>query len=135
MDGGQNGNPGARAAQPGLKNRYATAAGIKNIAQRKAKRHCAGTPYRVTPSQGEPFGVVLKGRTRWALEELRKAGELGCTPIDNPAPRWSAYVHELRGAGVEIETITEPHEGEFPGHHGRYVLRCGVSPDWKGASA
>jgi len=54
---------------------------------------------------------------------------------DNPAPRWSAYVHNLRESGVEIETVTEPHGGDFAGHHGRYVLRCGVSPDWKGGAA
>lgn len=54
------------------------------------------------------------------------AGAVGCTPINDPAPRWSAYVHDLRQLGVIIETVTEPHRGQFPGHHARYVLRCYV---------
>lgn len=41
----------------------------------------------------------------------------------------------LRELGVETETITEPHEGDFPGHHGRYVLRSGVASDLKGGAA
>ncbi|MBI6629739.1 hypothetical protein JAO82_07555 [Pontibaca sp. S1109L] len=91
-----------------------------------------GTPYSITSSAGDPFRIVVAGRDRWALEQLRRAGARGCTPIHNPAPRWSAYVFNLRGMGVEIETITEPHGGDFPGHHARYVLRCGVAPDWQG---
>lgn len=37
MTGGQNGNPGARAAQPGLGNRYAEAAGILKVTQAKGR--------------------------------------------------------------------------------------------------
>ncbi len=70
--------------------------------------------------------ITIKGRTEWALRELLKAGEKGCTPIDNPAPRWSAYIFNLRALGVDIETIRETHGGEFAGHHARYVLRCKV---------
>lgn len=126
-------NPGALAGATGAeKPIHATADGSQNIPHRKAKRHNSGTPYRVTPTEGDAFRIVVSGRTRWALNELRNAGLTGCTPIKNPAPRWSAYIHELRDLGVEIETITEPHEGDFPGHHGRYVLRSGVVPDWKG---
>ncbi len=63
------------------------------------------------------------GRTAWALLELIKAGSQGCTPIDNPAPRWSAYVFNLkRQYGVNIETRHEAHRGNFPGTHGRYLL-------------
>jgi hypothetical protein len=52
-----------------------------------------------------------------------KAGTSGCTPIDNPAPRWSAYVFNLkREHNLSIETRHEPHRGDFPGTHGRYVL-------------
>ena len=29
----------------------------------------------------------------------------------------------LRSLGVEINTVMEPHEGPFPGKHGRYVLQ------------
>lgn len=126
-------NPGALAGATGAeKPVYATAEGTANIPHRKAQRHSAGTPYRVTTTEGDAFRIVLSGRDRWALEELRKAGAKGCTPIDNPAPRWSAYVFNLRELGVEIVTITEQHKGNFPGHHGRYMLRSGVAPDWKG---
>lgn len=71
--------------------------------------------------------IITKGRDRWALESLMQAGPKGCTPIDHPGPRWSAYVHKLRGAGVDIETIHEQHDGPFPGRHARYVLRSSVS--------
>ena len=120
--------------EPGRKKRHANAADALKVPHRKTKRHNAGTPYRVTPTEGDAFRIVVTGRKRWALEELRKAGLRGCTPIDNPAPRWSAYIHELRELGVEIETITETHEGAFPGWHGCYVLRSGVTPDWKGGA-
>lgn len=128
-------NPGALAGATGAeKPIHETADDIQRVPHRKAKRHNAGTRYRVVPAEGDAFRIVVTGRTRWALEELRKAGAKGCTPIDNPAPRWSAYVFNLRDLGVEIETIHEPHKGDFPGHHGRYVLRCGVAPDWKGGA-
>lgn len=74
-----------------------------------------------------PFCIIVKGRDRWALESLMVTGTKGCTPIDNPAPRWSSYIFNLRSLGLEIETITERHEGPFAGHHARYVLRCTVT--------
>ena len=58
-----------------------------------------------------------------ALDELIKAGNSGIVPMENPAPRWSPYIHGLRSLGIEIDTIMEPHEGPFPGKHGRYVLQ------------
>jgi hypothetical protein len=65
----------------------------------------------------------VSGRDAWALDELITAGERGCTPIDNPGPRWSAYVFNLKHKyGLEIETHHEPHRGSFPGTHARYVL-------------
>lgn len=79
--------------------------------------------YAVSNPSGEKFAITINGRVRWALEQLIKAGRNGCTPINNPAPRWSAYVFELRQLGVEIETIHEPHGGAFAGTHARYVLR------------
>jgi hypothetical protein len=122
-------NPGALAGATGAgKPVHAIAEGTRKIARKSP----GGTPYRVTPSAGDPFCIVVSGRDRWALEQLRGAGARGCTPIDNPAPRWAAYVHSLREMGVEIETLHEPHEGEFPGTHARYVLRCDVAPDRKG---
>ena len=71
--------------------------------------------------------VAVVGRDAWALDELVKAGNSGCTPIDNPAPRWSGYVYNLRKMGVDIETVHEPHNGPFPGTHARYVLRSEVT--------
>jgi hypothetical protein len=67
--------------------------------------------------------VTVCGRDAWALLELKAANDAGCTPIDHPGPRWSGYVHKLRKAGVDIETIRETHGGPFSGQHARYVLR------------
>ncbi len=70
---------------------------------------------------------TVSGRDAWALIELVKAGPSGCTPIDNPAPSWSAYVHALRHEhGLAIETIHESHRGAFPGNHARYVLHSAL---------
>ena len=77
---------------------------------------------------GGPRGLVMtfRGRLAWALLQLITAGEKGVTPIDNPGPRWSGYVFDLRQAGIVIETIDEKHGGPFPGSHARYVLRSQV---------
>lgn len=133
MGGGHEKARNLREQEPGRDNRRATAAGIPNISRRPGARHKGGA-YLVQPSAGEPFPVIVSGRIGWALEQLRRAGARGCTPIDNPAPRWSAYVFSLRGMGVEIETLREPHEGDFPGHHGRYCLRSHVTRAEGGAA-
>ena len=126
MTGGQNENPGARAAQPGQGDRSAEAAGTLKIAQRTGRAKRAGL-YEIHPEgSSAPFAIALKGREVWALDRLAEAGPRGCTPIEHPAPRWSAYVHRLRGLGVPIETLHEPHGGDFAGTHGRYVLRARV---------
>lgn len=80
----------------------------------------------VNQHQPDAFILRLTGRDAWTLERLVDAGATGCTPIEQPAPRWSAYVHRLRGMGVVIITQMEPHGGEFPGRHARYVLGCTV---------
>jgi hypothetical protein len=68
--------------------------------------------------------VYPVGRDAWALANLIEAGNAGCTPIDNPGPRWSHYVFKLRHEyGLNIETIDEPHGGPYAGTHARYVLR------------
>jgi hypothetical protein len=67
--------------------------------------------------------LELAGREEWALANLLSAGPLGCTPIDHPGPRWSDYVFKLRRRGINVETITEAHDGPYAGHHARYVLR------------
>lgn len=90
-----------------------------------AKSH---SEYQAVSRFGRPFRVALSGRPKWALEQLLEAGAKGCTPIENPAPRWSVYIHRLRELGLEIDTLKEPHSGTFPGHHGRYVLRSLVIP-------
>jgi len=120
-----NRNPGAHGATGAL-SRLCKRPDTAHLAQSDRKRQ-PGTPYLVTPNAGDPFRITVSGRDAWALNRLRKAGRKGCTPITEPAPRWSAYVHNLRKLGVEIETIHEPHEGQFPGHHARYVLRSAVS--------
>lgn len=78
---------------------------------------------RITSPQGTSRMIHPVGRDAWALLELVAAGEKGCTPIDNPAPRWSHYVWKLRhDYGVAVETIEESHGGTFSGTHARYVL-------------
>lgn len=73
--------------------------------------------------------IALLGREAWALLELVEAGAAGCTPIDNPAPRWSHYVWLLRGDGFNVETIDESHAGPFAGSHARYRLHDRVTID------
>lgn len=77
----------------------------------------------------EPAGEMLTftGRDAWALQCLVDAGATGVTPLDTPGPRWSGYVHNLRKAGLVIETIHEGHGDPFPGTHARYVLRSAVT--------
>lgn len=95
--------------------------------------------FRITRTDGTAHEVTVKGRDRWALENLMAAGERGCTPIDHPGPRWSAYAFNLRREHrIEIETITEKHEGPFSGHHARYVARSRIEPlasDLRGEAA
>lgn len=71
--------------------------------------------------------IDVLGREAWALLELVEAGSKGCTPIDNPAPRWSHYVWLLRGHSFKVETIDEGHAGPFAGTHARYVLHDDVT--------
>jgi hypothetical protein len=86
--------------------------------------HAAFNVHRYDGTVGR---IIVSGRERWALECLIAASAKGCTPIDQPGPRWSAYVLDLRGMGVEIETIREPHPGPFEGTHARYVLQSQVT--------
>ena len=81
----------------------------------------------ISAQDGSDVTVTVKGRDRWALEQLAAAGNQGCTPINNPAPRWSAYVHNLRSLDVPIVTHTEAHEGPFAGTHARYELMAVVT--------
>lgn len=85
------------------------------------------TAYAVETEERPAFIITVSGRDRWALEELIVVGNRGCTPIDNPAPRWSGYVFNLRALGVPVETVNEQHHGPFAGTHARYVLRATVT--------
>jgi len=80
-------------------------------------------------TEGEDVRTITPaGRDAWALGQLITAGAAGCTPIDNPGPRWSGYVHKLKRIyGLRVETITEMHGGEYAGKHARYVLRSRVA--------
>ena len=120
-------NPGAPvggAAGAGLPC-SAEAAGTPKIARDTTRRHYRA--YQVEPDHGGPaFTVYLRGRQAWALDRLAEAGPKGCTPKDEPAPRWSSYVHILRGHGVPILTHRRRHGGAFPGVHGVYTLAARV---------
>lgn len=88
----------------------------------------AGDVTRITARIGEGDNArdqTFTGRTAWALNELIRSG--ACTPLTHVGPRWSDYCFKLRRAGVEIETVTEAHGGNFRGHHGRYILRSPVT--------
>ena len=78
--------------------------------------------------EGEDLRTITPaGRDAWALGELIAAGAAGCTPIDNPGPRWSGYVHKLKRIyRLNVETISEMHGGDYAGKHARYVLRSKV---------
>jgi len=92
-----------------------------------SKSNWGPAPYQVVCADGTETQITVSGRNKWALDMLILAGRRGCTPIDNPAPRWSAHAFNLRQLGIAIETITEAHGGPFSGTHARYVLRASVS--------
>ena len=100
---------------------------ISTVSSAAAQAHCQASLWiqaRILPD-GDAF--TLSGRDAWALRELIKAGPCGVTPIDNPGPRWSGYIFKLRRKhGLGIETVYEPHGGDFPGNHARYILRSAV---------
>lgn len=90
------------------------------------------TAFTVVARFSDGRQLTVDGRNAWTLDQLYRAGAVGCTAISNPAPRWSHYVFKLRGMGFDIETITEAHSGQFAGHHARYVLRSPISLVIKG---
>ena len=86
------------------------------------------TPFTVRGQDGSDRTISVRGRDRWALESLIRAGDRGCTPIDHPGPRWSAYVFDLRHEHeLIIETVTEEHGPPFGGTHARYILLSAVT--------
>jgi hypothetical protein len=81
----------------------------------------------VYQGDGDSRSITPRGRDAWALGELITAGVEGCTPLTHVGPRWSHYVWKLRTVyGLNVETIDEPHGGEFSGRHARYVLHSKV---------
>ena len=84
--------------------------------------------FTVHNSDGTEREIFVRGRIRWALECLIEAGEKGCTPIDHPGPRWSAYKNKLKHEyGLDIPAPTEKHGGPFEGNHARYILKSRVA--------
>lgn len=66
--------------------------------------------------------VRCTGREALTLLTLVERGSAGVSGVDfpgGPAYRLGAYVFDLRGMGVGIETRFEEHS---VGHHARYVL-------------
>lgn len=125
MGGGKIETPCGLGADTGQDSHKAKAADTPKISQAKGREKRGGL-YHIQPEGDEPFTIYAKGHDAWALDRLSEAGPKGCTPIEQPAPRWSAYVFNLRNQRVPIETVTEPHQGEFAGTHGRSVLRAVV---------
>ncbi|QOF71875.1 hypothetical protein IG197_01920 [Aminobacter sp. SR38] len=72
--------------------------------------------------------IVVPGRAGWALNELVKAGESGCSAADFPAGlRLAHFVYLLRHEyELVIETEHEAHGGQFPGSHAVYRLKSPV---------
>src|SRR6185437_1071317 len=68
----------------------------------------------------------LTKRAEFVLDELVTAGPAGLSKISYPGVNIGDAVLTCRKAGVQIETLHEPHGGEFAGHHARYVLRSRV---------
>jgi hypothetical protein len=137
MAGGHEKAGNLRPQEPGREDRHCSATNDNTVAKytlvindkeptRRTRNGGSGVTFRAEPTIGEPFMVEVWGRLAWASDRLPEAGARGCTPIAEPGPRWSAYVHDLRQLGVEIETIRESHGEPYPGHHGRYVLRSTV---------
>jgi hypothetical protein len=107
---------------------HAAAAGETPQGTPAAAKRGRKVPFIVYEGDGSARTINPRGRDAWALGELITARAGGCTPIDNPGPRWSHYVLKLKRVyGLNVETITEGHAGEFAGHHARYVLRSRVT--------
>lgn len=86
-------------------------------------------PYEIIDPTGERRVVILNGRVRWAIEELRKAGHAGRTGREALGPRWAAYIWSaIHVHGIPIRDEWEAHEGEHPGKHKRWWLDCEVRP-------
>jgi hypothetical protein len=81
---------------------------------------------KVVAKVGEREPQTWDGRFAFTLNKLVEKGEAGATPHDFPTGcRVAHYVFRLRRDGIGIQTIREPHAGNFSGSHARYRL---ISP-------
>ncbi|MGF1552360.1 MAG: hypothetical protein ACFBWO_07650 [Paracoccaceae bacterium] len=78
--------------------------------------------------------LVLTARAAWALAELRRAGPRGITARAYPGVRLADAVFKLRRAGYAVATEFEPHGGDYPGRHARYILHEQAADAAKGAA-
>lgn len=78
--------------------------------------------------EGDPRTIRPVGRDAQTLARLLHARSTGITSLERPTPRLSHYIFKLRSVyALNIETVTEPHGGEFAGRHAVYVLRSNVA--------
>jgi hypothetical protein len=102
-------------------------------------RHSAKVQIGAAAAEGELFSapqiVTVVGRDLWALTELIEAGERGCTPIDQPAPRWRqtrrrGFVLRIVGRMAELQPDkAEKHLRRQLNVQGVTMARKGVAPD------
>jgi Helix-turn-helix domain len=68
--------------------------------------------------------ITVTGREAQTILALVEAGPKGITSLETFKAGWAvrlgAYIFDLRGFGVPIETTREPHDG---GNHARYRLK------------
>lgn len=80
-------------------------------------------------AHGPAGELLVSGKDAMALEALIKAKKCGVIALElsnTCALRLGAYVPRLRGHGLDIETIREPHD-DIGGWHARYVLHSPVT--------
>lgn len=89
----------------------------------------AKAPYQITDTTEQSRIVVIGGRVRWAIEELRKTGRAGRTGREALGPRWVAYILAAKHTySIPTRDKTERHGGDQPGHHERWWLDCDIRP-------
>ena len=83
----------------------------------------------VTEADNSTRTIAPAGRDAQTLTALVYAGPIGITALDiaHWAVRLSHYIFKLRHVyGLDIAMVEEMHGGDYPGRHGRYVLRSQV---------
>ena len=80
-------------------------------------------------ARGPAGEFSVAGKDAMTLHALISVGKAGITALEQSntwALRLGAYIHRLRGHGLDIDTIREPHD-DIGGWHGRYVLNSQVT--------